>query len=210
MRFICLASVIIISVSGCSTVVFPTINAGCPIETANQDVSAAAVYALQQYGFSVAVASPDIGLIVSDWKILTSAGEEVAAAIFSGMMLGAYRSETYRERMQLTFSINRQAEILAIKPHKQQVTRLYGWSDAALDNQDMLLVQNIMTTAVSTMGGSVASLRWAYPPGHVPVANTATYGEPRETKALVNNPVAVPFVVGGFVVLFAVVASYKN
>ena len=38
--------------------------------------------------------------------------------------------------------------LLTVQPRKQQRSTLYGWSDAALDNGDMLLVQNAVTTTV--------------------------------------------------------------
>ncbi len=162
MRRLCFLWIMLfLFLSGCAVGV-PSMQAPYPPGLTNADISAAIVSSLQQNNFPVSVVRPEIGLVTSDWRETTTAGAELAGALISG----ARHAQALSQRMKMEFSIDQDNRTMTILPCKQQKSGTDNWSDVSLDDRDMLLVQNVMLSTVSRIGGQVGDFQWVYRRGH--------------------------------------------
>ena len=159
MRFRVLLIILIsVTVASCGTVIMPFVVGPRPKNVTNKSIVSNAVAVFQEYGFPPAMVESDIGIVITDWTVLTNIGSEVAAAIITEALLGT--AETYRQRMKLTLTVDETKNTFTIRPMKQQLTTLYGWSAQGLNDTDMQRLENIATDITARLGGAKGKLKW--------------------------------------------------
>ena len=164
MRRVLFAVLISITVSACSTVIMPFVVGQRPTDVTNKTIVSNAVAVFQEYGFPPAMVDSDIGIVVTDWAVLTNIESEVTAAIVTETLFGT--AETYRERMKLTLTVDETKNTFTIKPMKQQLRTLRGWSAQSLSDTDMQGLEKIANDITARLGAPKGELTWRTPPSH--------------------------------------------
>lgn len=183
---------ILILLSGCA-VVMPTIRATYPPDTDTEDIVAAAVLVLQEYNFTVAVVSPKLGLVVTDWRAATTPEQEVISAVASALVYSPYHpsyGDPHRQRIKLSLTVDKTAGKLIIKPVKQGSSKVTGWSEINLDDGDKGMLRNLALGIVARIGGSARDIEWEDPMQHAKV------DKPKVVRANSRSDVIVLAVVG--------------
>ena len=147
-------AILFLFISGCAAVE-PSAEMSYPVGTSYGNVSHAIGSSLKQNDFPIPPTNAEEGLVISDWRTTQTTG---------ALISGTSHSNTFSQRMKLEFSIDQKSRMVTIRPLKQRETGSDGWIDVSLDDTDRLLVQNVVLSIASMLGGSVSEPQWIYPP----------------------------------------------
>lgn len=126
---------LLVVISGCAVTMY-TYRTNYPVSVSTEDIVAAAISALQDTGFTIAVANERIGIVSTDWKALTSAGSVVFQKILSG-------SATTR-RMKMTISVTKQSNLIKLNPIVQEKDSWGGHANKNISEKEKKLAEKVI------------------------------------------------------------------
>lgn len=146
----------ILSFAGCAITAppMPTIGVGYT-EAQVRDLVEAVVLILHQHDFVITLANSEIGLITTDWRIVSTELTETVGLIIA--------DDPMKMRMQLSIMVDRTSKKVKIKPSKQTHSTIRGWSYSELYESDKLILQNIALDIAEKIGSSPDDVTWQGP-----------------------------------------------
>lgn len=151
---------------GCAAVVMPTIRVNYAEGIKPSDIVTAAALVLQKYDFTLTLADPKAGFLVTDWRAATTRAEEVVSTVLSTVLYGPLHpsyGDPYRQRIKLSLNVDRAAQRVLLKPIKQGSSKIRGWYEVKLDSGDTEMLQNIVVDMVTALGGKSTDIEWEGP-----------------------------------------------
>jgi len=148
--------VLILSLAGCAVTAppMPTIGVGYT-EAEVRDLVEAVVLILHQHDFVITLANSEIGLITTDWRIISTELSETVGLIIA--------DDPMKMRMQLSIMVDKTSKKVKIKPSKQTHSTIRGWSYSELYESDKLILQDIAQGIAERIGSSPNDVTWQGP-----------------------------------------------
>lgn len=148
-------------ISGCATVIMPTIETPCPPDKDNNFIVSAIVLTLQDHNIPINVVSPEIGMVSTGLFATSSKLEEAVNVLLIGL--------TYKKAMKLTIMIDKSKNLIIMKPLKQQLQGFYGWQMINLDENDRAFLSKLSQEMASKMSIPVEGIKWIEPIPEKPI-----------------------------------------
>ncbi len=154
--------VLILNVVGCAVTAppMPTIGVGYSEAEVRELVETIALV-LHQHDFVITLANSDIGLITTDWRIVST---ELSETI--GLLVA---NDPMKMRIQLSIMVDTADKSVKIKPSKQTHSNIRGWSYDELYESDKKILYVIAEDIAEKIGSSANDVTWQ---GSVPLPAT--------------------------------------